>query len=38
MYQFVEESELAEPVPELEDEIQVVDEEEFETLTNKEFS
>lgn len=38
VYQFVEESELAVPVPEIEDEIQVVDEEEFETLTNKEFS
>ncbi len=38
VYQFVEESELAVPVPEMEDEIQVVDEEEFETLTNKEFS
>lgn len=38
VYQFVEESETAKPVPEIEDKIQVVDEEEFETLTNKEFS
>lgn len=38
VYQFVEESEEADPIPIQEDEIQVVDKEEFETMRNKEFS
>ena len=38
VYQFVEESKTADPIPIEEDEIEVVDQEEFETLRDKEFS
>lgn len=38
VYQFVEESDTAEPIPTAADEIQVVGEEEFEDLSSKEFS